>query len=125
MIRSFLAMYRMDPGVDTSRLLTMQMALSVRKYPDSGARNAFIKRVDERLAAIGAVESATTATNWPLGGGRGIQLAIDGRTTPGERQPIVTLLSVGAKYFDTLGVHVVRGRAFTDSDGARGRRPRL
>jgi putative ABC transport system permease protein len=120
MIRSFLAMYRMDPGVDTSRLLTMQMALSVRKYPDSNARNAFIKRVDERLAAIGAVESAATTTNWPLGGGRSIQLAIDGRTTPSERQPIVTLLSVGAKYFETVGVHVTRGRAFTEADSAPG-----
>src|SRR5215467_6482086 len=77
MIRSFLAMYRMDPGVNTSRLLTMQMALSVRKYPDSNARNTFIKRVYERLAAIGAIESAATTTNWPLGGGRSIQLAID------------------------------------------------
>jgi putative ABC transport system permease protein len=120
MMRSFLAMYRMDAGVDTSRLLTMQMALSVRKYVDSNARNAFIKRVDDRLAAISAIESASTATNWPLGGGRSIQLAIEGRTKPGERQPIVTLLSVGAKYFDTLGVHVTRGRPFSEADSAPG-----
>jgi predicted permease len=125
MMRSFLAMYRMDPGVDTSRLLTMQMALSIRKYPNSGARNTFFKRVDDRLAAISAIESATTATTWPLGGGRGIQLAIDGRTTPGERQPIVTLLSVGAKYFDTLGIHVTRGRAFTEADWAPGPAPAI
>ncbi len=76
--------------------------------------------MDDRLAAIGAIDSATTATDWPLGGGRSIQLAIDGRTKPGERQPIVTLLSVGAKYFDTLGIHVTRGRAFTDADWAPG-----
>ena len=125
MMRSFLAMYRMDPGVDTSRLLTMQMALSIRKYPNSSARNAFFKRVDERLAAISAIDSATTATNWPLGGGRGIQLAIDGRTTPGERLPIVTLLSVGAKYLDTLGIHVTRGRAFTEADWAPGAAPAI
>ncbi len=117
MMRSFLAMYRMDAGVDTSRLLTMQMALSFRKYPNADARNAFIKRVDERLAAIGAIEAATTATAWPLGGGRGIQLAIDGRTKPDERQPIVTLLSVGARYFETLGIHAVRGRVFSETDG--------
>jgi putative ABC transport system permease protein len=125
MMRSFLAMYRMDPGVDTSRLLTMQMALSVRKYPNSSARNAFFKRVDDRLAAIGAIDSATTSTNWPLGGGRGIQLAIDGRTKPGERQPIVTLLSVGAKYFDTLGIRVTRGRAFTEADWGPGAAPAI
>ena len=125
MIRSFLAMYRMDPGVDTSRLLTMQMALSIRKYPSSDVRNAFFKRVDDRLAAISAIDSATTATNTPLGGGRSIQLAIDGRTTPGERLPIVTLLSVGAKYFDTLGIRVTRGRAFTEADWAPAAAPAI
>ncbi len=51
MMRSFMAMYRLDLGIDTSRLLTMQMALSYRKYSTSDERNAFIKRVDERLAA--------------------------------------------------------------------------
>jgi putative ABC transport system permease protein len=118
MMRSFMALYRMNVGVDTSRLLTMQMALSFRKYATSDSRNQFLKRVDERLAGIGAFESATTTTNWPLGGGRPIQLAIDGRTKPGERQPLVTLLSVGAKYFETIGVHAVRGRAFTVADDA-------
>jgi putative ABC transport system permease protein len=118
MMRSFMAMYRMDVGVDTSRLLTMQMALSFRKYATSDARNAFLKRVDDRLAAIGTFESATTTTNWPLGGGRSIQLAIDGRTNPDERQPIVTLLSVGARYFETLGIHAVRGRGFSAIDGS-------
>jgi putative ABC transport system permease protein len=120
MMRSFMAMYRFDLGIDTSRLLTMQMALSFRKYPTSEQKNAFIKRVDERLAANKAFESAATTTNFPLGGGRGIQLAIDGRTKPDERLPIVTLLSVGPKYFDTIGVPAVRGRLFTEADGTPG-----
>jgi putative ABC transport system permease protein len=119
MMRSFMAMYRMDLGIDTSRLLTMQMALSYRKYRNADERNAFIKRVEERLAAVGALEAATVASNWPLGGGRGIQLTIDGQPRP-ERLPIVTLLSVGVKYFDTVGVRVVRGRPFTEADGTPG-----
>ncbi len=120
MMRSFVAMYRLDLGIDTSRLLTMQMALSYRKYRDAGERNAFIKRVDERLARVNALESATTASNFPFGGGRGIQLAIDGRTKPDERLPIVTMLSVGARYFETVGIRVVRGRTFSAIDDAPG-----
>jgi putative ABC transport system permease protein len=120
MMRSFMAMYRLDVGIDTSRLLTTQMALSYRKYRNSDERNAFIKRVDERLARISALESATTTSNFPLGGGRGIQLAIEGQAKPDERPPIVTMLSVGAKYFETIGVRVLRGRSFTDLDGTAG-----
>jgi len=119
MMRSFMAMYRLDLGIDTSRLLTTQMALSYRKYSTSDLRNAFIKRVDERLAQVSALESATTTSNFPLGGGRGIQLTIDGQPKP-ERPPIVTMLSVGAKYFETLGVRVARGRTFTSIDGTPG-----
>jgi putative ABC transport system permease protein len=119
MMRSFMAMYRMDLGIDTSRLLTMQMALPFRKYRNSDERNAFIKRVEERLAAVGALEAATVASNWPLGGGRPIQLTIDGQPKP-DRLPIVTLLSVGVRYFDTVGARVVRGRPFTEADGTAG-----
>jgi predicted permease len=120
MMRSFMAMYRLDLGVDTSRLLTMQMALSYRKYSNTAERNAFIKRVDERLAANGAFESAATTSNFPFGGGRGIQLTIEGRTKPDERLPIVTLLSVGPKYFDTISLQAVRGRLLTETDGTAG-----
>src|SRR6185436_1340706 len=99
---------------------TMQMALSYRKYSTTDQRNAFIKRVDERMAANGAFESAATTSNFPLGGGRGIQLTIDGRTKPDERLPIVTLLSVGPKYFYTIGIQAVRGRILSATDGTPG-----
>ena len=120
MMRSFMALYRLDLGIDTSKLLTMQMSLPIRKYRTSDERNAFIKRVDERLAATGALEAASTTSNFPMGGGRGIQLTIDGRTKPDERLPIVTLLSIGPRYFDTIGLKAVRGRLFAGTDGGPG-----
>jgi hypothetical protein len=49
------------------------------------------------------------------------RLEVDGRAaTPGERLPEVTMLSVGTRYFDVIGVPV-RGRAFTNEDGGPGR----
>ena len=53
-----------------------------------------------RTANTESIKSAATTSNLPNGGGRGIQLTIEGRTKPDERLPIVTLLSVGPKYFD-------------------------
>ena len=118
MMRSFLVLYRMDFGVpDTSRLLTMQLLMPARKYVTASDRATFLKRVDDRLSSIAGIESATTASNWPLGGGAPRLLAIDGRTPTGERAPSVTLISAGPHYFDTLGVRLIRGRALTDADG--------
>jgi predicted permease len=120
MMRSFLALYRLDMGIDTSRLLTMQLTLPERRYATSDEKNAFIRRLDERLASIGAFEGATTASNWPLGGGAVRQFAIDGAATQ-ETPPLVTLLSVGPRYMATIGVPILRGRDFREDDGTPGR----
>jgi putative ABC transport system permease protein len=121
MIRSFLTLYRIDLGIDTSRLLTMQLILPARKYPRIEDRVAFLERIDERLSAVNSIEAVSTASSFPAGGGAGLQLAIDGRPLQaGEHAPTVTMLTVGPRYFDALGVRLVRGRPFTTSDGTPG-----
>ena len=49
MIRNFLTLYRLDLGIDTSKLLTMALALPERKYPAVEQRLAFYERLEERL----------------------------------------------------------------------------
>ena len=116
MMRSFMVLYRMDTGFDSSRLLTMQLLMPARTYVTPADRSAFLKRVDERISTAAAVESATTVSNRPYAGGAPRLLAIEGRL-PGNRAPSITLVSVGPRYFDTLGVRLIRGRALTESDG--------
>jgi predicted permease len=78
--------------------------------------------VDDHFATIPDIEAASTATTIPFGGGTVRQLEVDGRAAaPGDRRPEVTMLSVGARYFATIGVPLIRGRAFTNSDGDPGR----
>jgi len=121
MTRSFLALYSMDLGVETKQLMMAQLALPGAKYRTGEDRAAFIKRVDDRLAGISSIESATTATNVPLGGGSVRQFSVEGRLqAPGERPPLVTMLSTGPRYFDVLGARLLRGRMFTDAEGAPG-----
>jgi predicted permease len=121
MMRSFLTLYRLDVGVETSRLLTLNMVLPDRKYPTPEQRAAFYHRLDERLAAIGSIRGGTIATNAPAGGGQQYRLAIDGRPTPaGEPPPQVSRVVVGPRYFDAVGLTLRRGRVFADTDGATG-----
>ena len=121
MMRSFLTLYRMDLGVDTSQLLTMRLYLPLTKYPELGPRTELFRQFEERLAGINEIEASTLTTNTPLGFGPVRPLAIDGRPPPVEEEPPdVTMLSVSDGYFDALGVQLLRGRAFTTADGRPG-----
>ncbi|HYU79275.1 MAG TPA: ABC transporter permease, partial [Vicinamibacterales bacterium] len=69
MMRNFLTLYRLDLGIDTSRLLTMSLALPERKYPAIEQRLAFYQRLQERLSASGKFRAVTVTSNAPLQGG--------------------------------------------------------
>ena len=57
----------------------------------------------------------------PFAGGPSLQMSIDGRRQlPGESQPIVSYVTIRGRYFDTLGLRLLRGRTFTDRDGLPG-----
>ena len=121
MMRSFLTLYRLDVGVDTAHLLTMRLALPAQKYPTIESRRAFFERLDQRIAGISGIQAGMITTNMPLGGGNGRLLAVEGRPlAAGEQAPLVTQLMIGPRYFETLGLQIVRGRGFEELDGTTG-----
>ena len=122
LLRSVLNLYTLSLGFNTPDVVVMQLPLPGGKYPTSADRLAFMHRVDERFAGVEAIEAASTTSNAPFGGGAVVQLSIDGRQTgTAERAPLVTMLAIGARYFDVLQSPLLRGRSFTDIDGSPGR----
>jgi predicted permease len=124
MMRNFVTMYRLDLGIDTSKLLTMSLALPERKYPALEQRLAFYERLEERLSSNPKIENVAVTSNIPMQGGFLRQLEVDG--TPldqGQQPPNVTMLTVDPRYFKTVGLALQRGREFTNEDGMPGREP--
>ena len=122
MMRSFLALQQMDLGVDTSRLLTAQIGLPDRKYHEAEERVRFFQQLEERLNGLPSAAGATVASSPPAMGGPQRSLVVDGRApTAGAQLPQVSTVSVGSRYFDAIGVTVVRGRALSNDDGLPGR----
>jgi predicted permease len=122
MMRNFLTMYRLDMGVDTSRLLTMALALPDRKYPALEQRLAFYERLEERLKSNPKIEGVTITSNLPLQGGFLRKVDIEGKTIdPNAQKPNVTMLTIDPRYFKTLGLPIQRGRDLTEEDGMTGR----
>jgi putative ABC transport system permease protein len=122
LVRSVLNMYELSVGMATPRVIVMQLPLPGTKYPSSADRLAFMRRVDERLAQVAAIDVSSTTSAAPLGGGAAVQFSIDGRQTgTAERTPLVTMIAIGSRYFDVLRSPLLRGRSFTDIDGLPGR----
>jgi putative ABC transport system permease protein len=121
MVRSFMTVYQRDLGIETAHLLTMQLVLPAEKYPTPEVRRAFFDRLDQRLAGIGGVTAGTITTSTPLGGGGTRLLEIDGHPlAAGEQAQTVTQLSIGPRYFETIGVRLITGRDFDGIDGTAG-----
>ena len=121
MLRNFMNLYRMDLGIETSHLISTSLALPDRKYPSLEQRLAFYERLQERLQSSGKVRAAAVASNPPMFGGFSRKLTIDGRPlASGEQAPTVTMLTIDPKYFETVGLKLVRGRNFTADDGRAG-----
>jgi len=121
MMRSFMVLYQFDLGIETADMTVMRIDLPDQKYPSPESRVEFMTRLEERLGATGALPAATIANAFPLGGGAARLLELEERPVdPDTLPPTVTMMLVGARYFQTIGV-TARGRLFGPDDGLPGR----
>ena len=124
LVRSFLVVYQAGRVLDTSNLITMQLALGADRYTQPAQKKQFFRQLDERLASVRAFSAVTSASDIPMltviNALR--QLTIEGRAAaPDENPPTVAYLYIGPRYFETLRLRLLRGRDFTEDDGAPGR----
>ena len=117
LIRSFIRLSDVSPGLNTENTLTMRTSLS--KYPQGEPRVQALRQVVEKLTALPGVESAGSVLSLPLGGDNlnvGRSLIREGRPATTEESSNATYLVVTTDYFRTLQIPLVSGRAFTEQD---------
>ena len=101
-----------DVTVDPGHVLLTQLNPRERGY-DEARGQRFYSGLLDRLHAIPGVKSAALVLVVPLGGRRG---GTNIKTADGEVQ--VDFNTVSPRYFETVGIPVLRGRGFTDQDRA-------
>ncbi|HXG67386.1 MAG TPA: ABC transporter permease [Blastocatellia bacterium] len=122
MVRSFLRLQQVDPGIKVDRLITMRLNAPGIRYPDSPKVIAFYQNIMERVRATPGVQSAAISSALPLGGGGfylGRVFLIEGRPEPPaapDHPAQWNVISPG--YFHTMGMALLKGRDFDERDTA-------
>ena len=116
-LRSLQHAQQIAPGFDADHLAVMSFDLGAQGYTEERGRQ-FQERVLERAGSVPGVQSATVASVVPLfQGGFARTVFLEGQDTSDRRAgKLVQISIVGARYFETLGIPLLRGRTLAPTD---------
>lgn len=123
MLRSLFKMLAVNPGFKSQHVLAMKINFNWSKYANSDQYAAVGKKLVERIEAQPGVISAAVSSSYPLepellsGGPNSNTFQIQGQPFgPGEAPPLADTVSITPAFFRTLGIRLINGREFADTD---------
>lgn len=119
LLRSFAELRSVDPGFRIEHTLSARLIFPSARYPDPAAIPQFLRQLEERLANAPGVRSVGAVSVLPLSGlVHDISFAIEGRMPPPGEEPAADERRATPRFFQTMGIPLVRGRLFQEADRA-------
>jgi predicted permease len=117
--RGFHTQLSVDPGVRKDHLLMMTFDPRLVRYNDAQTAE-FFRQVVERARSVAGVKSAALTASIPLGTDQdGTTILPEGYRFPaGKEAADMFSDTADENYFDTGGIHILRGRGFRATDTA-------
>jgi hypothetical protein len=119
MLRSVMALQRVDPGFDPERVLAGFVDLNWSKYQSNTQSSAFYSRLLDDLERQPDITAAAYSLSVPMGSGASPQLNVrlEGQTPDPDAPPLQgELRIVSPGFFDALGIPLLDGRRFAATD---------
>ena len=122
-VRDLRGTERFEIGFDVDRLLNVRMDPSWAGY-DAPRTETFYRDLERRVSSLPGVEAVSLAFSVPLGYyWSAAPVFVDGSPRdPTEPAPMIPRNFVGPRYFTTLRLPIVRGRAFEEYDDSQSSR---
>ena len=115
--RSVQRAYTIDPGFQSNRLALFMMNPAQAGYGDARVKE-FYRVARERVANLPGVAAASWASGLPFWSTPSRSVKIEGAVERQRTSGIASvILTVDSDYLRTMGIPLVEGRAFRDSDG--------
>jgi len=118
LIRSFFQMQKVDPGFDSTNVVTARIPISEKRFPSVIEFNLYLHRILDRIRALPGVRDAAVTVALPMQGwGYGMPFQIVGtKEVDTAHRPGCFFKMVSPSYFRTLGMRLERGRFLSDRD---------
>jgi predicted permease len=116
-VRGESTVFRENPGFETRQVLLFSLRPPMPPYTPASAA-AFHRTLEQRLHALPGIQSVCFASSPPFSSDEGRGPAEEVRV-PGQAKGTGLKASVNivsAEFFDTLGIPIVRGRAFREGE---------
>ena len=121
MMKSLFRLLQTNVGFKTENLLTMTIVLPATKYTEDSQCIAFNDQLKERVQSLPGVSGTGTVNILPLNGGNTTRFIVEGDPVPPPGQEVeANIRTVNDTYFQTLGVPLLAGRMFDESDKTGG-----
>lgn len=119
LVRSFLGLMAVDPGLEPTRVITFHLHLPEYRYASSERMAAFQSSLLARVRAVPGVDRVALARNLPLTGrSMTAPVVVEGRSEDRGDLPQTQFTSVTPAYFEALGIRLLEGRRFETTDDA-------
>lgn len=117
--RSLSRLLAVDPGFETSHLLTARIGLPAARYAAPQQVEAFFGRWRSRIESLPGVAGVALVDRLPLlGSGNTGTPSVVGRPASDVHAPDSELRTVSSEYFRTMGIALRAGRGFDERDRA-------
>jgi putative ABC transport system permease protein len=119
LLLSFVRLQQVPLGFEPDGVLTARVGLPRGEYPDASRVRDFYQRLLTSMDANPDVRSAAVATSAPFASGVRRAVVVGSRTSS-VALPSLSVAEhiVSDRYFQTLGIPILAGRAFDDRDRA-------
>jgi len=119
LIRSFIGLRSVDPGVDPHNVLTFQTSLAGSAYSTTARVDNFTTQVVRRVEAVPGVLAVASMIVLPVEGGPDLPFSIVGKPpAKGEYNGEQDWRSISPHYFEVFKIPLMRGRTFTEAERA-------
>lgn len=115
LLRSLQKSFAVDPGFDSSHLLTMQVQMSGHRYKEDSAKLLYFDQVLEAVRHVPGVSSAGFTGQLPLSGDFEVYGTRFNRDAS-DRGEALLRYSVTLGYLETMRIPLRRGRLFNEQD---------